>query len=108
MLPTEVARDRLDELRASDADRQQVSQLLQTACAEGRLTMDEFSERVERARLRQSRCHRPGGHRRRFRGAIYLGSKSLKLGGRRPVEGAARLLVRGMVMIGSATVRDLW
>jgi len=67
-----VARDGLDELRASDADRQQVSQLLQTACAEGRLTMDEFSERVERALV------------------------------------APRLLVRGMVMIGSATVRDLW
>jgi hypothetical protein len=43
-----------------------------------------------------------------FEAATYLGSKSLKLGGRRPVEGAPRLLVRGMVMMGSATVRDLW
>ena len=36
-------------LRASDADREQVAELLRHAHTEGRLDLDEFQERVERA-----------------------------------------------------------
>jgi hypothetical protein len=36
----------LDRVRASDADRQRVIEALQRHTAEGRLTLDEFSERV--------------------------------------------------------------
>jgi hypothetical protein len=36
------------ELRASDAEREQAVVRLREACAEGRLTLAEFSERVER------------------------------------------------------------
>ncbi|MFE4966483.1 DUF1707 domain-containing protein [Streptomyces sp. NPDC056660] len=35
------------ELRASDADRERVTEILRDALAEGRLDMDEFEERVE-------------------------------------------------------------
>ncbi|GAA0680702.1 DUF1707 domain-containing protein [Kitasatospora atroaurantiaca] len=37
------------ELRASDADRERVADLLRDAYAEGRLTMEEHSERIEAA-----------------------------------------------------------
>jgi class 3 adenylate cyclase len=36
-------------IRASDADREQVVQVLRSACAEGRITLDEFSDRVGEA-----------------------------------------------------------
>ncbi len=36
-------------IRASDADRDRVAQLLQEHCAAGRLTTEEFSERMEAA-----------------------------------------------------------
>jgi hypothetical protein len=36
-------------IRASDADRDRVTALLQEHCAAGRLTEDEFSERMEAA-----------------------------------------------------------
>ncbi|MFS8201833.1 DUF1707 SHOCT-like domain-containing protein [Streptomyces sp. CWNU-52B] len=39
--------DRLPELRASDADREQVAEVLRDALAEGRLDMAEFEERLE-------------------------------------------------------------
>ncbi|MDX3751203.1 DUF1707 domain-containing protein [Streptomyces sp. AK08-02] len=38
---------RVDELRASDADRDRIADLLREALAEGRLTPDEHAERVE-------------------------------------------------------------
>ncbi|MBQ1093474.1 DUF1707 domain-containing protein [Streptomyces sp. B93] len=38
-----------EELRASDADRDQTADILRDALAEGRLTADEHAERVERA-----------------------------------------------------------
>ncbi len=37
------------ELRASDADREKIAELLRDAYAEGRLTVDEHSERIEAA-----------------------------------------------------------
>jgi hypothetical protein len=37
------------ELRASDADRERVAELLREAYAEGRLTLDEHAERIEAA-----------------------------------------------------------
>ena len=36
-------------LRASDADRERTADVLKRACAEGRLTPDELSDRLERA-----------------------------------------------------------
>ncbi|WP_330304869.1 MULTISPECIES: DUF1707 domain-containing protein [unclassified Streptomyces] len=39
--------DELPELRASDADRERVSEQLRDALAEGRLDMEEFEERLE-------------------------------------------------------------
>ncbi|MEV0222368.1 DUF1707 domain-containing protein [Streptomyces sp. NPDC050704] len=39
--------DGLPELRASDADREQVAEVLRDALAEGRLDMEEFEERLE-------------------------------------------------------------
>jgi hypothetical protein len=36
------------EMRASDADRDRVAAVLQEHCAQGRLTVDEFNERIER------------------------------------------------------------
>ncbi|MFJ1752135.1 DUF1707 domain-containing protein [Kitasatospora sp. NPDC088134] len=42
-------RDLAAELRASDADRERVADLLRDAYAEGRLTADEHAERVEAA-----------------------------------------------------------
>jgi hypothetical protein len=38
-----------DNVRASDKDRQQVVEQLQTAMADGRLKMDEYMERMEQA-----------------------------------------------------------
>lgn len=38
-----------DDLRASDADRERIAELLRDAYAEGRLTVDEHSERIEAA-----------------------------------------------------------
>jgi hypothetical protein len=37
------------DLRASDADRQRVADLLREHCAQGRLTLDEFDERLGQA-----------------------------------------------------------
>ncbi|GAA3371950.1 DUF1707 domain-containing protein [Streptomyces sannanensis] len=39
--------DQLPELRASDADREQVAERLREAMAEGRLDMEEFGERLD-------------------------------------------------------------
>jgi hypothetical protein len=39
--------DELPELRASDADRERVAEVLRDAVAEGRLDMEEFEERLE-------------------------------------------------------------
>ncbi|MGW3284445.1 DUF1707 SHOCT-like domain-containing protein [Streptomyces sp. NPDC001002] len=39
--------DAVPELRASDADRERVSEILRDALAEGRLDMEEFEERLE-------------------------------------------------------------
>ena len=44
MLPTEP--DPQPEIRISDAERNEVVDLLRTHCSEGRLTLDEFSDRV--------------------------------------------------------------
>ncbi|WP_333744318.1 DUF1707 domain-containing protein, partial [Streptomyces ardesiacus] len=41
------AAPRTSELRASDADRDRVADMLREALAEGRLTADEHAERVE-------------------------------------------------------------
>ncbi|GGX65141.1 DUF1707 SHOCT-like domain-containing protein [Streptomyces minutiscleroticus] len=41
--------DELPDLRASDADRERVAEQLRDAVAEGRLTMEEFEERLEAA-----------------------------------------------------------
>ncbi|WP_308315870.1 DUF1707 domain-containing protein [Streptomyces sp. CC228A] len=41
--------DRLPEMRASDADREQVAERLREAAAEGRLEMTEFDERLDAA-----------------------------------------------------------
>jgi hypothetical protein len=38
--------DRPDDLRVSDAERERVIGLLRTHCADGRLTLDEFGDRV--------------------------------------------------------------
>jgi hypothetical protein len=50
-LPWKPAREHPSprELRASDADRERVVGLLRTAQADGRITLDEHAERVERA-----------------------------------------------------------
>lgn len=45
MLPTP---DRSHALRVSDADRERYIAVLRAQCAEGRLSLDEFSDRVER------------------------------------------------------------
>ncbi|TJZ56002.1 DUF1707 domain-containing protein [Streptomyces piniterrae] len=39
--------DKLPELRASDADRERVAEILRDALAEGRLVMEEFEERLD-------------------------------------------------------------
>ncbi|MFW6693509.1 DUF1707 SHOCT-like domain-containing protein [Streptomyces sp. MAR4 CNX-425] len=39
--------EHLPELRASDADRERVAEILRDALAEGRLALDEFEERLE-------------------------------------------------------------
>ncbi len=39
--------DAVPELRASDADRERVAEVLRDAVAEGRLDMEEFEERLE-------------------------------------------------------------
>nr|WP_246213804.1 DUF1707 domain-containing protein [Kitasatospora viridis] len=44
-----VARVAEPELRASDADRERIADLLRDAYAEGRLTVDEHAERIEAA-----------------------------------------------------------
>ncbi|MDQ0952214.1 putative coiled-coil protein SlyX [Streptomyces phaeochromogenes] len=44
---TDELPDGLPELRASDADREQVAEVLRDALAEGRLDMEEFEERLE-------------------------------------------------------------
>jgi hypothetical protein len=46
---------RPDVLRVSDAERQQTSRRLQGACVEGYLTLEDFSQRVERALAAQTR-----------------------------------------------------
>jgi hypothetical protein len=38
-----------DQLRASDADREHIANVLRDSYSEGRLTIDEFQERLERA-----------------------------------------------------------
>ena len=43
-----VTDDALPELRASDADRERTADLLRHAAGEGRLTMDELDERLDR------------------------------------------------------------
>ncbi|MEU9387465.1 DUF1707 domain-containing protein, partial [Streptomyces sp. NPDC048279] len=45
--PQERAGTPLAELRASDADRDRIADILREALAEGRLTADEHAERVE-------------------------------------------------------------
>jgi hypothetical protein len=45
MLPTP---DRSREIRVSDADRERYIATLRTHCADGRLSLDEFSDRIER------------------------------------------------------------
>jgi hypothetical protein len=66
---TDELPDGLPELRASDADREQVAEVLRDALAEGRLDMEEFEERLEatyKARTYRSWhpsrgiCPRPG------------------------------------------------
>jgi hypothetical protein len=51
-----VTDDALPELRASDADREDHAELLRRAAGEGRLTMDELEERLNR--VYESRTHR--------------------------------------------------
>ncbi|GHG95678.1 DUF1707 SHOCT-like domain-containing protein [Streptomyces lanatus] len=45
--PAATAEPRATELRASDADRDRIADILRDALAEGRLTADEHAERVE-------------------------------------------------------------
>ena len=45
----EPSREQHPDLRASDADRQRVAEVIREAYAEGRLTYDEHSERIDRA-----------------------------------------------------------
>ncbi|MFE9447047.1 DUF1707 domain-containing protein [Streptomyces sp. NPDC006739] len=45
--PGQGASPRVSELRASDADRDRIADILRDALAEGRLTADEHAERVE-------------------------------------------------------------
>lgn len=52
MLPTP---DRSQLIRASDAERERYIVVLRTQCADGRLSLDEFSERVERVYAAQVR-----------------------------------------------------
>src|SRR4051794_18380029 len=42
-----VTDDSLPELRASDADRERTADILRTAAADGRLTMEELDERLD-------------------------------------------------------------
>lgn len=44
-----------DAIRASDAEREAIVERLNAACSEGRLTLDEFSDRVERTYLARTR-----------------------------------------------------
>jgi hypothetical protein len=52
MLPTP---EHSEQIRASDADRDRYVAALRTQCADGRLTLDEFSDRVERIYAAQIR-----------------------------------------------------
>ncbi|MER5856586.1 MULTISPECIES: DUF1707 SHOCT-like domain-containing protein [unclassified Streptomyces] len=70
--PIQDAGSRVSELRASDADRDRVADILREALAEGRLTADEHAERVEGAlhaktvgELEVFIRDLPAGHRRR-------------------------------------------
>src|SRR2546423_13838565 len=42
----DVPQDRTPELRASNADRERVAEILRTAAAEGRIDLDELDERL--------------------------------------------------------------
>ena len=44
------------EIRASDAERRQVIDALQAACVDGRLSLDEYGQRVERAFAARNRA----------------------------------------------------
>jgi hypothetical protein len=48
------------DIRASDAERRQIITALQTACVEGRLTLDEYGHRVERALAARTRSELEG------------------------------------------------
>ncbi len=48
--------DRLPELRASDRDREQALQLLSGAAGDGRLTLEEYSERADDALVARTRA----------------------------------------------------
>src|SRR5437660_1157446 len=49
MLPSVPEEPRPPALRASDDDRSQIVDVLRAACADGRITLDEFSDRVGQA-----------------------------------------------------------
>lgn len=46
----------MSEIRSSDAERQSILAHLQVACVEGRLTLDEYGQRVERALASRTRA----------------------------------------------------
>ena len=48
--------DRTPALRVSDAERREVTALLKQACVEGRLTLDEFGERMDQAMKARTRA----------------------------------------------------
>src|SRR5690606_40199076 len=47
--------DAVPDLRASDADRERVADILREALAEGRLDMEEFGERLDATRSEERR-----------------------------------------------------
>lgn len=52
---TDIARREPMQIRASDTERQRVVATLQAACVEGRLTLDEYGQRVETALAARTR-----------------------------------------------------
>ncbi|MFI5973933.1 DUF1707 domain-containing protein [Streptomyces sp. NPDC051452] len=108
--PIQDAGPRVAELRASDADRDRVADILREALAEGRLTADEHAERVEGVlhaktvgELQVFIRDLPAAH-QRSAGAAYATAPSRPTPGAIPAEADANVVA----VFSSAMRRGRW
>ena len=111
MLPTGVTVNRLEDMRTSDADRQQGSQLVVLGSCKLDLRRAALSPGVTVIETRvfggSLDVIVPEDVWVDFEALTIMGSKSLHLSGPRPAANAPRLLIRGAVVAGSVAIRDL-